>query len=155
MKIYLGADHKGYTLKEEIKKWLHKWGYDVDDLGAFKIDHQDDYPDVVSLVAKKVASGDDEVRGVVLGHSGQGEAIVANKYPRVRAAVYYGGPEEIITLSRLHNNANVLSLGASFVSQEHAKVALKLWLETPFSRNPRHSRRLNKITEIEKDFEQK
>src|SRR3989344_6947127 len=144
MKIYLATDHKGFQLKEKIKKWLDDWGFVYEDCGALKLDPGDHYPDYVSVAAAAV-SADPKSKAVVLGHSGQGEAIVANKYKGVRAVVYYGGPEDIIKLSREHNDANVLSLGASFLDEKNIKGIIKLWLETKFSGDERHIRRINKI----------
>jgi ribose 5-phosphate isomerase B len=148
--IYLGTDHRGFELKEMIKQWLTEWGYEYEDMGAHEYDEQDDYPDFVSLVGEKVSADPDNSKGIVLGGSGQGEAIVANKYNGVSAVVFYGGPDEIIKLSREHNNANVLSLGASFIDGDRAKEAIKLWLETEFPGEERHKRRIEKIKQIEK-----
>lgn len=150
--LYLGADHRGFQLKAKIKVWLKEWNFEFQDCGAFEYDENDDYPDFISEVAKKVASEPEHSRGIILGGSGQGEAIVANKFKGVRAAVYYGGPEEIVKLSREHNDTNILSLGASFLDDETAKKGIKLWLETPFSNEERHVRRINKIEKIEKDI---
>lgn len=150
MKIFIGSDHAGYNLKEKIKVWLKVWGYQYQDLGAHKLEPKDDYPDFISPVAEKVSQKPQNFTGIILGASGQGEAILANKYKGVRAAVYYGGPEKIIKLSRQHNNANILSLGAAFLDDKTAKQAIGLWLETKFGRAARHRRRLNKIKEIEK-----
>ena len=144
MKIFLGADHAGFALKEQIKRWLAAQGYDVEDKGAFSSDPADDYPDFVAPVAKAVAENPKERRGIVLGGSGQGEAIVANRFPGVGAAVYYGGPAKIVSLSREHNDANILALGARFVSEEEAIVAVERWLATPFSGDERHVRRIKK-----------
>ncbi len=149
VKIYLASDHKGFDLKEQIKKWLASWDYNPEDLGAFRLDPQDDYPDFIASVASRVSNNANS-KGIILGSSGQGEAILANKYDGVRAVVYYGGPLKIIKLSRLHNDSNVLSLGASFLSPDQAKEAIKLWLETEFNQEARHKRRLKKIAEIEK-----
>lgn len=153
MKIYLGSDHAGYELKEKLKKFLEEKGYEVEDKGAFKYDPEDDYPDFVRPVAEAVA-GDAESRGIILGGSGQGEVIVANRVRGVRAAVFYGLPAgalakaggdlEIVRLSRAHNNANVLALGARFIDEEMAKKAVELWLETPFD-GGRHQRRIEQI----------
>ena len=145
MTVYLAVDHAGFALKENIKKLLVDSGYEIKDFGAFKLDPEDDYPDFVKLVAEAVAKDPKRSRGIVLGGSGQGEAMAANRYKGVRAAVYYGGPQDIVKLSREHNNANVLSLGARFISEQEALAAVKLWLETPFSTEPRHARRLEKF----------
>ena len=143
MKIYLGSDHAGYELKEKLKIFLGEKGYEMKDFGAFSLNPEDDYPDFVRSVAEAVAA-DPESRGVVFGGSGQGEAIICNRSKGVRAAVYYGGNQEIVKLSREHNDANVLSFGARFVSEEEAKEALTLWLATPFE-GGRHQRRVEKI----------
>ncbi|HIP50334.1 MAG TPA: ribose 5-phosphate isomerase B [Candidatus Pacebacteria bacterium] len=145
MKIYLGTDHAGYDLKEKLKQFLvEDLGHDVTDFGAESFDEGDDYPDFIVPVARAVAT-DDGSFGIVFGGSGQGEAMSANREHGVRAVVYYGGPTEIITLSREHNNANILSIGARFISLEEAKNVVKLWLGTEFSGNERHQRRINKL----------
>lgn len=147
MKIYLGTDHAGFLLKEKITQWLTEWGYEYEDLGAHELNEQDDYPDFIAPVAKAVAEDPENRRGIILGGSGQGEAMVANRFCGVRAAIYYGGPIEIVRLSREHNDANILSLGARFLSEEETKKAIRLWLETPFSAEERHVRRLKKFDE--------
>jgi len=147
--IYLGTDHRGYELKEKIKEWLSEWGYEYEDMGAHVYDAKDDYPDFVSLVGEKI-SADPDVKGIILGGSGQGEAVVANKYKGVRAAVYYGGSREMIIHTREHDDANVLSLGADFIDESEAQEIIKLWLETPFPNEERHVRRLQKIKQLEK-----
>lgn len=144
MKIFLGADHAGFELKEKIKEFLAGLGHEIIDHGAFEFKADDDYPDFIRLAAEAV-SKDLESRGIIFGGSGQGEAMVANRYKGVRAAVYYGGTEEIIKLSREHNDANVLSLGARFIDEKTAKDAVKLWLETSFNGEERHKRRIAKI----------
>ena len=143
--ILLGADHAGFALKEKIKKSLKEEGFQVEDQGAFGLDETDDYPDIISIVAKRVSSNSKHFLGVIFGGSGQGEAIVANRLPNVRAVVYYGGDSEIIKLSRQHNDANILSIGARFVTEEEAKEMIKLWLATNFSGEDRHLRRIQKI----------
>ena len=150
-KIFLAADHAGFELKEEIKKFLENSGYGVADEGAFEYAKEDDYPDFIIKAAKKVSENADS-RGIILGASGQGEAIVANKVRGIRAAVYNCNNPEIARLSRDHNDANILSIGARFVKQEDALKIIRLWLETDFSKEPRHSRRIRKIDEIEKKF---
>ena len=147
MKIFLGADHAGFKLKNKIKTYLEELGEEVFDKGANELNEQDDYPDFILPVARAVRE-DKGAKGIILGGSGQGEAIVANKIPGVRAVVYYGGDKKILTLSREHNDANVLSLGARFLTEEEAINAVKLWLETPFSKEERHERRIKKIEEL-------
>ncbi len=145
MKIFIGADHAGFEMKEKIKVYLHSLGYETNDEGAFKFDPTDDYPDFIDIVAKMVASDPENHRGIIFGGSGQGEAICANRFKHVRAAVFYGGPSEAIKLSREHNNSNVLSLGARLVELDRAKEIIKLWLDTPFSGDDRHIRRIAKL----------
>lgn len=156
--IYLGTDHRGFALKEKIKGWLADWGYQFEDLGNTVLDPDDDYPDFVSQVARRVAEDPHVNKGIFLSGSGQGEAIVANKFKGIRAAVYYGGPDEVVALSREHNDSNVLSLGVALGStfqgsksldEETVKRVVKLWLETPGASEPRHLRRLEKIRAIE------
>ena len=147
-KIFLGSDHAGFELKEYIKKYLQKSGMEVEDKGAHKFDPKDDYPDFILPVAKKIAENPDNSIGIIFGASGQGESIVANKIKGVRAALYYGGSIEIVKLSRTHNDANILSLGARFLTKDEAIRAVKIWLETGFSNDPRHIRRIKKIDKI-------
>ncbi|OGE37101.1 ribose-5-phosphate isomerase [Candidatus Daviesbacteria bacterium RIFCSPLOWO2_01_FULL_39_12] len=147
MMIYLATDHAGFALKEKVKKYLQDLGYGVEDFGAYRLDPDDDYPDFISKAAEAV-SKDPQNRAVILGGSGQGEAMVANKFPNVRAVVYYGGMD-VIPLTREHNNANILSLGARFLTEDEAIEAVKLWLETPFTEEERHIRRIEKIKKIE------
>ena len=144
MTIYLASDHAGFKLKEDIRHFLVAGGHKVTDLGANRETRDDDYPDFMRPVAEHV-SREKDVVGILFGGSGEGEAMAANRFPGVRAAVWYGKNDRIITLSREHNNANVLAIGARFVSTEEAKHAIQLWLETPFSQDPRHKRRIDKI----------
>ncbi len=143
MKIYIGADHAGFEMKEMLKKYLADLKYEVEDKGAFKYEPEDDYPDFISPVARAVAS-DPESRGIIIGGSGQGEAMAANRVKGARAAVFYGGSFEIVELSRKHNNANILSLGARFIDDEIAQKAVELWLKTPFE-GGRHEQRIAKL----------
>lgn len=147
--IYIGSDHAGYELKEKLKIFLKESGYEVEDKGAYKLDNEDDYPDFIVPVAKAVATNPNNF-GIVLGGSGQGEAISANKIDDIRAIEYYGGDPEIIKTGREHNNANILSFGARFVTEEEAEEAVRLFLETKFKKEERHVRRINKIDEEEK-----
>lgn len=148
--IYIGSDHAGYELKEKLKIFLSGiMNLEVIDKGAFSVDPNDDYPDFIVPVAECVAE-DEKSLGIILGGSGEGEQISANKIEGIRALEYYGGNLEIIKLGREHNNANVLSLGARFVNEDEAKEAVKKFIETPFSNGERHIRRINKINEEEK-----
>lgn len=144
MKIYLASDHAGFKHKEVLAQMLIEAGHEVVDKGAFTEDPSDDYPVLVRAAAEAVSS-EKGVRAVVLGGSGQGEAMVANRIKGIRAAVYYGGPLDIVKLSREHNDANVLSLGARFLSLDDAKAAVSLWLDTAFSGDERHTRRIKDI----------
>jgi ribose 5-phosphate isomerase B len=144
MKIYIGGDHAGFELKTHLVEALHEMGFEVVDKGAFEHSPEDDYPDFVNKVAEAVA-GDTESKGIVIGKSGEGEAMCANRHKGIRAAVYYGGKKDLLVLSRAHNDANVLSLAAGFLGKDEADIAVKLWLETPFSDEERHVRRLAKF----------
>jgi ribose 5-phosphate isomerase B len=148
MKIYLGTDHAGFELKEKIKSYLLEKDFEVEDCGAFEFDKNDDYPDFISKAAVKT-SQDSSSFGIVFGKSGTGECIVANKIKNVRAV--FGINLENVELSRLHNDANVLSLGSMFVNEELAKQLVNIFLETKFSNEERHIRRINKIKELEKN----
>jgi ribose 5-phosphate isomerase B len=150
MKIYIGTDHAGFELKEELKKFLKNLGCEVEDKGAYEFNREDDYPDFILPVVKAVAEDiarDLDSRGIVIGGSGQGEAIVANKVKNIRAAVVYD--EYSARMSREHNDANIVSLGTRTLSADKAKKLVKLWLETPFSNEERHKRRIEKIKTIE------
>lgn len=151
MKIYLGADHGGYKLKEELKKYLTELRYEVEDMGAHKLDLGDDYPDFVFPVALRVADAQGKLQepvfGIVIGRSGIGEAIAANKVKGLRAALVWS--EKTAAKAREHNDANILSLGADYMDGEIAKKIVKIFLETPFSGEERHKRRLTKIKDYE------
>ena len=143
MKIYIAADHAGFNLKNYLIKQLLADRYDIEDCGAFDFDPLDDYPDFIFTAAEKVANQPNS-RGIIIGGSGQGEAMAANRIQGVRAAVYYDGPIDIVKLSRLHNNANILSLGARFLSVERATEILNIWLAEKFE-GERHENRINKL----------
>jgi ribose 5-phosphate isomerase B len=153
--IHIGTDHAGYELKEVIRVFLERKGYNVVDHGAYEYDEDDDYPDFIFPVAQNVAL-DTESMGIILGGSGQGEAICANRVKGARAVVFNGQyqpsdgrevPEEIVT-SRQHNDANILSLGARFLSEEEAIESVELWLETEFSGEERHLNRIKKLDKM-------
>ena len=145
MNIHLATDHAGYDLKEFLKAELIALEYNVVDHGALTLDKDDDYPDFVIPCAQAVAEEPNSF-GIIIGLSGQGEAMCANSIPGARSGIYYGGHIEIVTLLRQHNNANILSLGAKFITQDEALEAVKLFLETEFSGTERHLRRINKFT---------
>lgn len=150
--LYISTDHAGFELKEVLKKYLsEEMNFEVKDLGNFVYEENDDYPDWILPAARAVAgdikNGIDS-KAIILGGSGQGEAIVANKLTGIRAAVLYNYNEDIIKLSRQHNDANVLSLGARFLSEDEAKKAIKLWLETEFTKEERHQRRIDKVDPV-------
>ena len=145
MKIHLATDHAGLELKEKVKLYLSDLNYEVIDHGAYEYDALDDYPDFIFPCAKAV-SNDPESKGIILGGSGQGEAMAANRVKGVRAAVFYNGPDEIIKLSRQHNNANILSLGARFMSEGEMYKIIEVWLSTDFE-SGRHQRRIQKLDE--------
>jgi len=145
MKIYFASDHAGFEMKNALEEYVVSLGYEVEDCGAYELDPDDDYTLFVKRAAEAVSKDPENTKAIILGGSGQGEDMVANKFEGVRAAEYYGGNLEIVKLSREHNDANVLSLGARFLSLEEAKEAVKLWLETPFSNEERHARRISEI----------
>ncbi|TRZ53604.1 RpiB/LacA/LacB family sugar-phosphate isomerase [bacterium] len=161
MKIFIATDHSGFELKEKLVLFMTSLGHEVIDKGAFVLDENDDYPDFIAEVAKEVSVVNDQnVRGIILGGSGQGEAIVANKFSNIRAVVFNGqyepkdgseAPDEIF-LTRSHNDSNILSLGARFINEEMAKRAVREWLDTPFSGEERHVRRIEKIKKLEQEI---
>ena len=145
--VYIGTDHAGFEYKEAIKQALEGEGYEVVDKGALKYEELDDYPDFIYPVAEAVAEDPENRVGIVLGGSGQGEAIVANKVKGIRAAI--GFSEFVVKACREHNNANVLSLGARTISKEDAIHFVMLFLDTPFPGDERHMRRIDKIKKLE------
>ncbi len=159
-KVYFAADHAGFALKNALVEHVRTLGYEVEDLGAHSLDREDDYPDFMTPLAERVAAEEGSC-GVLIGGSGQGEAMCANRIKGIRAAVFYGpmrvtaaldiegGRSEdgydAVRLPRRHNNANILSIGARFISGDEADHAVRIFLETPFSDSPRHMRRLAKF----------
>lgn len=148
-KIVFASDHAGFYLKEKLISFVENLGFEVYDFGAKEYNKLDDYPDFISLAAEAVSKDPENTKGIILGASGQGEAMVANRHSHVRAAVYYGGQKEILSLSREHNDANILSLGARFLNKEEAKRAVQTWLETSFTGEERHLRRIKKIDSVQ------
>ena len=143
MKIFIASDHAGFELKQKLIAHLRGQGREVKDYGPLHLDLGDDYPNLILPLAHAVAL--EGGMGIALGGSGQGEAMVCNRVKGVRAAVYYGGALEVVKLSRQHNDANVLALGARFVNFDEAKAAVELWLATPFSGEERHARRIKEL----------
>ncbi len=161
MKIYLAGDHAGFRLKKAMSEHLPILGYDVVDLGPEALDPEDDYPDYVTPLAQRIAAEPDTI-GIILAGSGQGEAMCANRVKGIRCAVFYGKMSAVdaldaegghaqdgfdtVRLARRHNNANVLSIGARFVSPEDAEAAVRVFLDTAFDTTAsRHERRLGKF----------
>ena len=149
MKILLAADHAGFELKNKIVQYLKDEGFDIEDMGAHVYDKDDDYPKIMIPVAMRVIKDIEYTKAIIFGKSGQGEAIIVNRFPGIRSAVYYGGNMDIVRLSREHNDANILSIGAGFVEQEEVEKVVKLWLATQFSNDPRHMRRIEMLDNIE------
>lgn len=160
MTIALSTDHTGLEQLKELQDFLEELGYDCRNFGPSQLKPDDDYPDYITPAAKAVAAGDCQF-GIILGGSGQGEAMAANRVKGARCAVFYGpavprkvvdisgrvshDPYEIARLSRLHNNANMISLAARFVSLEDMKNVIKLWLQTDYANEERHQRRIEKL----------
>lgn len=144
--IHIGADHAGFELKEYLDRALLKKGYEVYDVGAQKLDKHDDYPDYAYKVARDVADTSD-AKGILCCGSAQGMCIVANKVPGIRAVAPATLKEA--TLTKTHNNANVLCLAAWSLTKAKALALVTTWLNAEFSNEPRHIRRLKKITDIE------
>lgn len=162
MKIALSTDHAGFEQLKLLQEFLTAQGHECVNFGPQEFDAEDDYPDFIFPAAKAIAGGECEA-GIIMGGSGQGEAMTANRVKGIRCAVYYGpakavgaidasGGEaaddyEILRLSREHNNANVLSLAARFVSQQEIEQAVTIWLKETFSGAERHARRIAKLDE--------
>ena len=149
LKIFLGSDHAGFKLKEDIKKFLDKLGYEYEDIGAYSNESSSDYPKTAFKLADKVAKTDG--KGILMCGTGTGEAIAANKVKGIRAANCFN--EYTARMSREHNDSNVLCLGARVLNKKLAEKITKIWLETDFSNEARHIRRLRQIENIEKKFQ--
>lgn len=160
MKIALATDHAGFEQLKELKAFLSAEGYECQDYGPTEFDEADDYPDFIFPAAKAVAGGECEV-GIIMGGSGQGEAMAANRIKGVRCTLFYApatakaavdaegttstDPYEILKLSRQHNHANMLSLSGRFLDLDEMKQAVQTWLKTPYSSEERHARRVAKL----------
>jgi ribose 5-phosphate isomerase B len=150
MRVFLGSDHAGYELKEHLVSWLKANGHEAVDCGPAVYDAVDDYPPFVLRAAEATAADPDSL-GIVIGGSGNGEAIAANKVKGVRAALAWS--DDTATLGRQHNNANVISIGARMHPQEDATRFVQLFLATPYSGEPRHTRRIDMLSEYEQTGE--
>lgn len=146
--IYLAADHGGFNLKEELKKNFDEAGIKYEDLGALELTPGDDYPDFAIPAAKKVSEDPKNNKAILICRSGTGEAIVANKFPGVRASISW--TVEHAEKAREHEDANALAVPADYISTEEAKEIVGTWLNTEFTNEERHKRRLGKIAEIDK-----
>lgn len=160
MKVAITTDHAGFEALKELKVFIESLGHECVEYGPKTFDPEDDYPNFIFPAARAVASGACE-RAVIMGGSGQGEAMVANRVPGVRCALFYGpvlakvavdadgtmsdDPYEIVRLSRTHNDANILSLSGRFLTIDEMKKAITIWFDTPFSNLDRHSRRLRQM----------
>ncbi|MGW5053565.1 ribose-5-phosphate isomerase [Actinokineospora sp. NPDC004072] len=150
MRVYLGSDHAGYELKAHLAKHLAAAGHDVTDVGPAEYDAQDDYPPFCIETARRVVA-DEGSLGVVIGGSGNGEQIAANKVPGCRAALAWS--TQTATLAREHNNAQVIGIGARMHTAEEATAIVEAFLATPFSADPRHARRIGIISDYERTGE--
>lgn len=148
MKVYLGADHRGYELKEKIFQWLIDKQYEVEDFGAYEYEEGDDYTKYAQKVASIVGTGDDS-RGILLCGSGVGVEIAANKFDGVRASV--GKSNDQVRAGRSDDDMNVLVIASDFTSDEDARVMVDTFLNTPFSGKERYKRRLEEIRRIEEN----
>ena len=147
MLIYIGADHRGFQLKESLKKILKKQNYEIIDVGNVEYNEADDYPDFARLVARAVSQDPANRRGIVICGSGIGVDMVANKFDGARSALVNNVEQAI--LSRKDDNANILALAADFINEESAEEILIAWLKEPFSGEEKYKRRIEKISEIE------
>lgn len=148
MKVYIGADHRGYHLKEKVARWLFEWKYEFEDLGADHLDLADDYTVYAERVASEVRDKSEEGRkGILLCGSGVGVDILANKFDGIRASVAKSAQQ--VMKGRSDDDMNILVLAAEYTSEEEAKKMVKVFLETEFSGKARYKRRLEEIKKVE------
>lgn len=140
--LYIAADHAGFPLKEELKPFLEKEGYEVVDLGNEELDTSDDYPDFAQIMAREIMENEDS-GGILICGTGQGMCVAANRFPGIRAAYVFN--EFTARSAAEHLNANVICLGARLIDAETAKKLVKMWLDAEFSDEERHRRRIEKI----------
>ncbi len=148
MTVYLGADHRGYGLKEFLKKFLNKRGYRLVDLGNYSYEKKDDYPDFAAKVAAKISKNPKD-RGIIVCGSGVGVDVVANKFKKARSVLGFSPAQ--VKAARTDDDVNILSLSADFKGGQEAAKLAGIFLETPFKKAPRFKRRLRKISKIEED----
>lgn len=148
MKIYLGADHRGYELKEKVFQWLVDWGYEVEDMGAYEFDKNDDYTKYGEKVASMVAE-DENNKGILICGSGVGVDVVANKFDGVRASI--AKENDQVRAGRNDDDMNVLVIAADYTTEEESKTMITTFLKTEFSGKKRHMRRLNEIKKLEEN----
>ena len=162
MNVYFATDHAGFELKSILVEAVRAAGYEVEDCGPFTYDAADDYPPLIAAGVQKLsadAKAGKDSKAIIMGGSGQGEAMVANRFPHVRCAVYYGAPQgeqvdmsgkslTMIQSTRAHNNANCLSLGARFLDVETAKKITLEWLKESYTNESRHERRIQAIESV-------
>lgn len=146
MKIYLGADHGGYKLKEKIKDWLTEWGFAFEDIGAHALIDGDDYPDYAETLSRRV-SGEKESLGILACRSGQGACIAANKIKNIRAALAWS--QESIIAGRNDDDVNVVCLSADYVGFAEQRKIVAAFISTPFGNDERYQRRIDKISKLE------
>ncbi len=149
MVIYIGADHRGFKLKESIRDFLKNKGYEVVDMGNTRYDENDNYVDFAKEVAKKVGLNPDDSRGILVCGSGVGMDVVANKFRKIRSV--FAVSSDHVYAARLEDNVNVLSLAANFINEADAQKIINVFLETPFSTEERYQRRLDKISQVENE----
>lgn len=162
MRIYFAADHAGFELKNTLLEFVQALGHETEDRGAYAYDPTDDYPEIIARAARAL-SADTQAgiasRAILIGASGQGEAMAANRFRGVRCALYYGAPQseqtdlsgkqlDMISSTREHNDANALALGARFLEVKEAQAAVSAWLAAPFSGEERHARRIRALDEL-------
>ncbi len=158
MKVFIGADHAGFDLKEKLKKFLDEQKtndileYEYEDVGPAKLDPKDDYPDIVAKVVKKVAKGKNNY-GILLCANAVGVCMAANKHKGIRAGIGYN--TYAAKSMREDDNTNVLCLAGKVLSHEYARAIMRIWLETPFSGEPRHKQRLEKVAALEENWDGK
>lgn len=152
MTIHIAADHAGFAHKEAVAAWLRSEDFTIVDHGPLAHEPLDDFPDFIAPAAAAVSEAPEQTKGIIFGGSGQGEAMLANRYPGVRAVVFYGGDDTIPTLTRAHNDANMLSIGARFVDLDTTKRIIWEWLHAAPLPDEKYHRRNHKIETITKNL---